>query len=149
MCMEENLKQLLLKDLSARLPYGVECLAGDAIVGTLVGIVPYEGTVYLYLRGVLTPYKVEEVKPYLRSIDSMNEEEIDKLFDILHIDRNGEDGDWIKINGSLGMMFFFISGMFVEDVAEVYDYLNSIHVNYRLPEHLFIKVTEDNNPYNE
>lgn len=145
--MTQEEKSLLLQDLSARLPYGVECLAGDAIVGRLVGIVPYEETVYLYLEGVLTPYKVEEVKPYLRTMPSMNAEEIDKLFDILHIDKNGEDGDWIKINDSLGMLFFFFSGMFVEDVAEVYDYLNSIHINYRLPKHLFVAVTEENNPY--
>ena len=140
--MTQEDKELLLKDLSARLPYGV-IVNVNGNNEKVDEINPFEGIITCGFQS----FDVNECKPYLRSIDSLNEEEIDKLFDILHIDKDGEDGDWIKINDSLGMLFFFTSGMFVEDVAEVYDYLNSIHINYSLPKHLFVAVTEDNNPY--
>lgn len=74
---------------------------------------------------------VEFIRPYLRPVSSMTDEEMNKMFDILHIDRDGNDEDWIKINDDIGIIFFFPTGKFIEDVAEVYDYLNSIHINYR------------------
>lgn len=111
--MEENLKQLLLKDLSARLPYGVECLAGDVIVGKLAGIVPYTGEIYLYLRGVLTPYRLDEVKPCLRSMDDMTEEEKREYNTIaLH-----------TIVASKGFVHF--------EATDLIDWLNKKHFDYR------------------
>jgi len=47
------------------------------------------------------------------------------------IDKDGKDEDWVKINDFLGIEFFFPNGRWVEDVVEVYDYLNSIHIDYR------------------
>ena len=35
------------------------------------------------------------------------------------------------INDVVGIKFFFPTGKWVEDVAEAYDYLNSIHIDYR------------------
>ena len=74
---------------------------------------------------------VEFIRPYLRPVSSMTDEEMDKLFDILKIDKEGNDEDWIKINDDLGIKFFFPTGKWVENVIEAYDYLNSIHINYR------------------
>jgi len=73
----------------------------------------------------------DDVKLYLRPISSMTQSEIDKLFDVLHIVKDGNDEDWIKINGVVGIRFFFPTGKWVENVAEAYDYLNSIHIDYR------------------
>lgn len=80
-------------------------------------------------RGINYPLRL--VKAYLRPISSMTEEEIDKLFDILSIDKSGNSEDWIKINDVLGIKFFFTSGKWIEDVIKAYDYLNSIHIDYR------------------
>ena len=74
---------------------------------------------------------VEFIRPYLRPISDMSLEEIYKLFDILKIDKEGKEDDWIKVNDELGIEFFFPTGKFIEDVVEAYDYLNSIHINYR------------------
>ena len=71
------------------------------------------------------------VKPYLRPISSMTDEEMDKLFEILKVDKDGKDDDWIKINDVVGIKFFFPTGRWIEDVAKAYDYLNSIHIDYR------------------
>lgn len=146
--MEENLKQLLLKDLSARLPYGVECLAGDAIVGRLAGIVPYMGTVYLYLQGVLTPYKVEEVKPYLRSMDDMTEEEKNEF--IHYAGYEVEE----SVNGRHYEYYLKDYVGTPEKPScnyDAVDWLNAHHFDfYNLIEKgLAIEVTEENNPYKD
>ena len=60
----------------------------------------------------------------------MTEKEMDTLFEILHIDENSEEVDWIKINDDLGIKFFFPSGRWIENVAEAYNYLNSINIDY-------------------
>ena len=65
--MEESLKQLLLKDLSARLPYGVKCKLsanGESLVEDL-----QLGGLSQFLYGRL------DVLPYLRPMSSMTEEE--------------------------------------------------------------------------
>lgn len=119
--MTQEQRQLLLKDLCARLPYRVK-----------VDVNFYYATKelsYDLLQDFITDEK--SIRPYLRSISSMTESEMDKLFDILHIDKKGKDEDWIKINDDLGIKFFFPTGKWVENVAEAYDYLNSIHIDYR------------------
>ena len=82
-----------------------------------------------YFRNPITGTQLKLVKPYLRPISSLTEEEMDKIFDILQIDEN--TGDWIKINDALGIKFILPNGRWIEDLAEVYDYLNSIHIDYR------------------
>jgi len=74
---------------------------------------------------------VEFIRPYLRPVSDMSNEEICTLFKILEIDIDGNDENWIKVNDCLGIEFFFPTGKFIGDVAKSYDYLNSIHINYR------------------
>jgi hypothetical protein len=125
--MTQEDKLLLFQDLCARLPHRVECLAGDAVVGKLVGIVPHAGEIYLYLRGVLTPYRLDEVKPYLRSMDDMTEEE--------------------KREYSLTKMLSIVD----YPTLESFDWFNAHHFDYRglIEKGLAIAVTEENNPYKD
>ena len=117
--MTQEDKSLLLKELCARLPYNVQVLNKDGDVESFTWQELKEfGDGYIF-------------KPYLIPISSMTEEEMDHLFDILHIDKGGNDEDWIKINDVLGIKFFFRTGKWIENVAEAYDYLNSIHIDYR------------------
>ena len=85
-------KQLLLKDLCARLPYGVKVLAdivktfNGGFIGIINKIEPYVGDKFpelkgqylLYQKGCLTPLVVDEVRPYLRPMSSMTKEEEDE-----------------------------------------------------------------------
>jgi len=120
--MTQEEKELLLKDLCARLPYQTKVLYnGNVETLSTLHIFDMTHIKLLFL----------DLKPYLRPISSMTDEEIDRLFDILHIDKGGKDEEWVKINDVLGIEFFFPNGRWVEDVAEVYDYLNSIHIDYR------------------
>ena len=154
--MTQEEKRLLLIDLCGRLPHRVKCYAYQYKVdgnhcecyGTFDGIL--NGYFYLSDRvsvngGKTYDERYLEVKPYLRPVSSMSKEEMDKLFDILHIDKDGNDEDWIKINDVLGIKFFFPTGKWVENVIEAYDYLNSIHIDYRslIPMGLALEAPKD------
>jgi hypothetical protein len=123
--MTQEEKQLLLNDISARLPHNVviRCTDNDTDYKCFL-------TTDI-LNELLHNIEYYDYKPYLRPISSMTEDEMDKLFDVLHIDKEGNDEDWIKINDVLGIKFFFQTGKWAENVAEAYDYLNSIHIDYR------------------
>ncbi len=132
MTLEE--KRLLLIDLSARLSYyKIICKIGEYSDYVLSGIDLSNKSqpLIIELHGERFSASLEHVRPYLRPISSMTESEIDKLFDILHIDKDGKDEDWIKINDVVGIKFFFPTGKWIENVAEAYDFLNSIYIDYR------------------
>ena len=143
--MTQKEKELLSKDLCARLMYRVKCFVPVEncimeLTGKRLNYFCFHKEEWGYdysheFEVVLDPLNDSHngyiVKPYLRSISSMTEEEMDRLFDILHIDKDGKDEDWIKINDVYGIKFFFPTGKWIENVAEAYDYLYSIHIDFR------------------
>lgn len=147
--MTQEDKELLLKDLCARLPYHVRVKVWLKDGTTEEGFYDFEHNYEDVMKDFFFYNKLNDLKPYLRPISSMTEEEMDMLFDILHIDKDGKDEDWIKINDVYGIKFFFPTGKWVEDVADAYDYLNSIHIDYRglISKGLAMAVTKENNPY--
>lgn len=75
--MTQEDKELLLKDLCARLPYGVICDRLRRPV-KLVSIKPKVDFCLEVDRmggGITTGFKLDDVKPYLRPMSSMTEEE--------------------------------------------------------------------------
>ena len=76
--MTEEDKDLLLKDICGRLPYGVkckyyDCCEGDYDEGTICG---FERQVFIQIDGVCI--HIEEVKPYLFPLSSMKEEQVEE-----------------------------------------------------------------------
>lgn len=81
--MTQEEKELLLADLCARLPYGVKIkrsncpinLSVTGILGEYVHHIPY------YVGGniEIKTTKIDEIKPYLRPMSSMTEEEKEEL----------------------------------------------------------------------
>ena len=132
--MTQSDKELLLKDLCARIPYGVKVSARYTGTNELYdGII--EGMTYIDIENIeyfvqftdsRCPYRcgATEARPYLRPMSSMTEEEreeYDKTF------------DWdYSIQGT------------------PFDWLNAHHFDYRglIEKGLAIEVTEENNPYN-
>ena len=123
--MEQNLKELLLKDLCARLPYGVKCtwfigcidtLNRVDYIGELIDIckvIKTDGYTYwdCYFHNSededdygYSEIPIEIVKPFLRPMSSMTEEEKD-FWEITH---KHHCKDW-----------------------EYIDWLNSRHFDYR------------------
>ena len=72
--MTQTEKELLLRDLCARLPYGVQCCAKNnhKISGSLVGIIGENVHVFSSGHGV---FSINVIKPYLFPLSSMTEEE--------------------------------------------------------------------------
>lgn len=107
-------KDLLFKDLCARLPYGVKCNAFlkeidgslKSIFGTFKG---YNGWATVGNNLV----DIETVRPYLRSMSSMTEEqrqELESLMEVTTVPAWGE---------------------ILSPTTEYYDWLNKNHFDYR------------------
>ena len=130
--MAQEEKQLLLKDLCARLPYGVLCYINDDDTSTprklsRIEVDELDGILLDFWTGredcPFMQVYLSEVKPYLRPMSSMTDEEYAEYVRLVH---EGYAHDTV-------------------------DYLNSIHVDYRglIQRGLAIKVTEENNSYKE
>jgi len=110
--MTQEEKQLLLKDLCARLPYNVKGLING-----------WEGIIY--------PHDIEDlykdlrtIKPYLRPMSSMTEEEKFEYDRILSIEHEGY--------------------LLIEEVLDIIDFYNSKHLDYRglIPMGLALEASE-------
>lgn len=125
--MKQEDKELLLIDLSARLPYKVKVCLYEKETCILMGINGYEA----YLDVDSDSFRIESIKPYLRPMSSMTEEEIKELLNI----------DTKRCIFSSRHLTWHLDG-------EVVDYLNSHHFDYRglIEKGLAIEVTKENNP---
>jgi len=101
--MTQEDKDLLFKDLSARLPYHVRVKVWLKDGTTEEGFLDLEHNYGDVLQDAFYYSKIKDIKPYLRPMSSMTEEENKKLDEI-----------WLK-----------------HTINEGADYLNSIHVDYR------------------
>ena len=125
----KNDKEILLRYLASCIPYNIHGFY-ESKKHLPICITHLTGTLY---DEIISSYKNNGdiiFKPLLRPVSNMTEKEMDRLFEILHIDENSDEVDWIKINDDLGIKFFFPSGRWIENVAEAYSYLNSINIDY-------------------
>lgn len=139
--MTQEDKELLLKDLSARLPYGVKC---NALLKQIDGSLKSTfGTFKGYNNGYATVGQnlvdIETVKPYLRPMSSMTEEERKEYYETMdkythRLYPNSAD---------------FSEHTEYSWTTETFDFLNANHFDYRglIEKGLAIAVTKENNPY--
>lgn len=123
--MTQEDKKILLKDLCARLHCGVKfTFSGDSIY-TMKGIdliVTDEGNwEYVVTAKGIEPIEIEYIKPYLRPMSSMTEEE----------------------------EIYYDTVYFTLNFYKKEDWLNEHHFDYRglIPMGLALEVTKENNPY--
>ena len=121
--MTREEKQLLLKDLCARLPHGVIC---DRLGQTkkLLSVSPYKVYCLEFDNGEYMPgeYKIEDIKPYLRPMSSMTEEEKDELYTAM---------DWYgEIDESGNVYTKGQEKVYRETFYEYTDWLISHHFDY-------------------
>lgn len=138
-------RQLLLKDLCARLPYGIIVNVNGN--GERVDeINPFEGTITCGFQC----FDIEECKPYLRPLSSMTEEESAELSNIISEWYDKELFDLTEepfLEYALSKINYSIS-------PQLFDWLNKKMFAYRhingknmFELGLAIEVTEENNPY--
>ena len=89
--MTQEDKELLLKDLCARLPYGVKVEIDGYYSHILKGI---DGDTISTDRGINYPLRL--VKPYLRPMSSMTDEEKEEFGRLVSLFAFTEANDWLN-----------------------------------------------------
>ena len=81
--MTQKQKELLLKDLCSRLPYGVK--VNDYIQGdfTLIGLTNERIFTTCEVEGHYNDFPIENIKPYLFSLSSMTEEQSKEYHELI------------------------------------------------------------------
>jgi hypothetical protein len=121
MIMTQEQKDILLKDLCARLPYGVKISVDDK-VETLDGINILDNVVEY---GSFLSSDIEEVKHYLFPLSSMTEEHIFEINDIL-----GEDFEIDKY-GITDLIRNRRTSLSYLELDALFEYFNKNHFDYR------------------
>ena len=116
--MTQEEKQLLLKDISARLPYGVKIYSDVGGDNTLLGI--YGDRVFTTCEesDKHNDYPVECIKPYLRPMSTMMKEEKEEV-------RQRFCYEWEE---SIMELYYSIE---IRDIDCFIDWLNKHHFDYR------------------
>lgn len=124
--MTKDDRELLLKDLCCRLPYGVKCSNEDNIIGILSGKASESSWVILTKENKYEA--VKDIKPYLRPMSSMTVEERDELIGMTIM-----RPDYIY-----GMALFskcYKNSRYIDNWGccsfKTLDWLNSHHFDYR------------------
>ena len=152
--MTQEDKDLLLKDLCARLPYGVKFLREswnyewDLELSVIEVLKDIDKDGYINNTKV---YKVEDIKPYLRPMSSMTEEELKELKTLCSI-YIPTDSPTIGFEdyGILVFTHHLTNNTYSFKLnIDIIDWLNAHHFDYRnlIERGLAIEVTEENNPY--
>ena len=107
--MNQEDKELLLKDLCARLPYKVkvnEAIHGDL---TLIGLTNERVFTTCEVEGCHNDFPIENIKPYLFPMSSMTEEEqrmldsmcndVEMMSRLTGLKMFGKAFDWLDKNG--------------------------------------------------
>ena len=122
--MTQNEKYLLLKDLCARLPYGVK--VNNEIQGDFKIYGICENFVFGRNEVCHIDFDIEKIKPYLFPLSSMTEEQKKDIF------HNGKF--YIDHHNSLCRFpmyeddYDFVT---MEDCLEIFNKLNKYHLDYR------------------
>lgn len=146
--MKQENKELLLKDLCSRLPYGV-VVELDEKFGFNKGT-------HSLVKELLDLYCVEGIKPYLRPMSSMTKEEAKELSvlygfkDILSAKITDKYVEFVVDDGFCSRKIWYEYDDIISSI-EIFDWLNKHNFDYRglIPMDLAIEVTEENNPYKD
>jgi len=139
--MTQEKKELLLRDLCARLPYGVIIQVPELFYPQRKvneKLVTINDLWHFNDDGTY----IENVKPYLRLMSSMTDEELYELQEIVGKEVEIRDGFLYIVDSSRNSLSYL-------ELLAVFDWLNAHHFDYRglIDKGLAIEVTEENNPY--
>lgn len=148
--MNKEDKELLLKDLCARLPY--EPVIEYVVKGpTGNGHITCKLDVFHIDELLQDSDSLVDVKPYLRPMSSMTEKEKEELHIELCDDiREEYNGRHTEIYG-YSIVYHNFNGETWHIPFDAVDWLNSHHFDYRglIDKGIAIEVTEENNPYKD
>lgn len=120
--MKQYDKELLFKDLCARLPYHVKCKIWLEDGTTEEGLLDLQHNYGNVLQDAFYYNKIKDIKPYLRPMSSMTEEEIKECYqlqrDTIHVTFCKYDEGYEK---TIDLPYF----------ESLVDFYNSHHLDYR------------------
>lgn len=144
--MTQENKDLLLKDLCARLPYGVKAQVlgwdeekGEVEVPLKIYSINTDGYVYFETNDYDVNYlPIEDVRPFLRPLSSMTKEK-------------EEQKEFVKFHCVNICPIVITEKLTISNEAKMFEWLNEHHFDYRglIDKGLAIEVTEENNPYKD
>ena len=139
--MKKEDKELLLKDLCARLPYSVKVLY-EGQIKEIQYIEPLYNELKLLDDSSNYTIGIKDIKPYLRPMSSMTEEEKNYINYKWDADDCGNMMAFSSYEGG-------VSEIELADIVGFQDWLNKNMFDYRglIEKGLAIEVTEENNPY--
>ena len=158
--MKKEYKDLLFQDLCSRVPhcvYIVNITPGrEDIKGTLLTISRYQpGSVHIltdFASGNQEFSPIEDVRPYLRTMQSMTEEEKEEYRSLCKKVSKRQFLATGRTAWTHEMNYRYVETSYeYYDTYESIDWLNAHHFDYRslIKKGLAIKVTKKNNPYKE
>lgn len=140
--MTQEEKELLRKDLCARLPYGVKAkVLNEDILrydysseegGFIKGIENINDGLFVIeckKDGYVLSY--DEFKPYLLPLSSMTEEQLYELKEITDFKYNHNNLELVKWAETHTTLEFWLEEVPQYSVIEVFDWLNKNHFDYR------------------
>ena len=130
--MTQEDKELLKKDLCARLPYGVKMnhIADDehspkTLIGVAKDMITLEGL------GGYECVDVEDYKPYLFPLSSMTEEQFVELKVFADLIYESDTLELVEWNDNYKTLEFWLEEVPSYCVIKVFDWLNKNHFDYR------------------
>lgn len=131
-------KNLLLKDLCARLPYGVKLgfyasATKQTYICTLLGLEPQEDEPVIAKTENGSFYMLAgHVKPYLFPLSSMTDEQCEELNNLIHehfiLDDGFNEGISFKTYGDI---LVWLDEKPINECYFIFDYFNKNHLDYR------------------
>lgn len=115
--MNQENKQLLLKDLCARLPYGVRARFCDGVKDEIDDVWDID----MFSGAINADYIIDDVKPYLRLLSSMTEEEKKEYHSVIIESQNcsfeNSESSTTKVNDWLLSKHFDVRGLIKKGLA--------------------------------
>jgi len=138
--MNKEDKELLLKDLCARLPYGV--MVQDELGRINKLVIGNADLVRLYYNDFSIYGENALSLPFLRPLSSMTEEELHEVQEILGKGVEIREGFILSIDSSINSFSYL-------ELIALFEWFNAHHFDYRglIEKGLAFKVTAENNPY--
>ena len=131
--MTQEDKQLLLQDICGRLPYGVMFLCGNNIYvakGIDLLLTDECEREYHVTSWSMEPVELKYIKPYLRPMSSMTEEEKNELFNLCTMGDSSVNTDWESFGVRIVDTHPRYADQYYTDYS-VIDWLNKKMFDYR------------------
>ena len=128
--MTEEDRKLLLKELSARLPYFTKVQIKNEIV-ILDSICDDDGYYFNFIGDDREGVNIENIKPFLFPLSNMTEEQLIELKTFTDLSYEHNTLELVEWDNNYKTLEFWLEEIPSYNVIKVFDWLNKNHFDYR------------------